>query len=344
MNVVCSHCRTAYRLSQERIRSTFAKVRCSRCHYVFTVYAKQPHSKKAAGNGDRGVAASLSAAVGSNGGSDHTSLREKILAVSNQKGGVAKTSTCLNLGMALALLNKKVLLIDFDPQSNLTLSLGYKHAPSFYDVLHCAPEQAETVIQKTRYPGLWLLPSNENLVLMDKKYFGTVNFERILRDWLERIKDEFDHIIVDTPPSVGFFTLNALTAANLAVIPSLCEYLSANGANQILKVIGLIKTKTNPDLEYRVLITMHDDKDPSAQVVYTRLKKNFRERSFKTVIPFDTKMKESQIMKLPAIIYDKTCRSGNEYMQLARELLNGSAPMAQPSAKGHHHSPLEAVV
>jgi chromosome partitioning protein len=247
----------------------------------------------------------------------------QVIAVSNQKGGVAKTSTCLNLGMSLALLNKKVLLIDFDTQSNLTLSLGYRDTPSFYDVFHPDGDGTPTVVFKTRYPNLWVLPSNENLARLERKTLDTVHSEHILDDWLAPIKRQYDHILIDTPPAAGFFTLNALYAAGLAVIPSVCEYLSANGANQILKVIRRLKSGPRPELQYRVLVTMYDSTDPSAQVVYAKLTDNFRDRSFKTVISYDTRMKESQIMKLPAIVYDKTCRCGGDYMQLARELLNG---------------------
>jgi chromosome partitioning protein len=129
---------------------------------------------------------------------------------------------------------------------------------------------------------------------------------------------------------VGFFTLNALSAADMAVIPSLCEYLSANGANQILKIIEMIRARSNPDLQYRVLITMYDERDTSARVVYSKLMANFRDHSFETIVPYDTKMKESQIMKLPVIVYDQSSRSGHEYMQLAKELLNGSRATARP--------------
>lgn len=307
MKVICSHCRTGYQLDDARVCTPVAKVRCSRCQYVFSVYRmkqRDPHRPE--------------------GGAKTDDKPDRIIAVSNQKGGVAKTSTCLNLGMSLALHNRKVLLIDFDTQSNLTLSLGYRDAPSFYDALHHPPDQADRYVLKTRYPNLWLLPSNDKLVLLDKKYFDTLNFENILRDQLEPIKDRFDHILIDTPPSVGFFTLNALSAADVAVIPSLCEYLSANGANRVLRIIDMIRARCNPDLQYRVLITMYDERDTSARVVHAKLMANFKDHSFQTIISYDARMKESQIMKLPVVVYDKSARSGRQYLQLAKELLNGS--------------------
>ncbi len=327
MNVICSHCRTGYQLDESLINKPVAKVRCARCHYVFTVYRMNARQQDRSAGSESAEESSAAADDGKADGKPH-----RILAVSNQKGGVAKTSTCLNLGMSLALLNRKVLLIDFDTQSNLTLSLGYRDTPSFYDALHRPPDQAGQIVMKTRYPNLWLLPSNDKLVLLDKKYFDTVNFENILRDQLDPIKEQFDYILIDTPPSVGFFTLNALSAADMAVIPSLCEYLSANGANQVLKIIGMIRARSNPDLQHRVLITMYDERDTSARVVYSKLRDNFGEHCFQTIVPYDTKMKESQIMKLPVIIYDKSSRSGHEYMQLARELLNGDRVAAQHPA------------
>jgi len=339
MKVICSHCRTGYQLDEARIRTPVAKVRCNRCHYVFTVYRMSAKQQDRSPGGDSGEESSAPAADGNT-----DKKPDHIIAVSNQKGGVAKTSTCLNLGMSLALLNRKVLLIDFDTQSNLTLSLGYRDTPSFYDALHHPPDQADQIVLKTRYPNLWLLPSNDKLVLLDKKYFDTVNFENILRDQLEPVKDQFDHILIDTPPSVGFFTLNALSAADMAVIPSLCEYLSANGANQVLKIIEMIRARSNPDLQYRVLITMYDEKDTSARVVYSKLMANFRDHSFQTMVPYDAKMKESQIMKLPVIVYDKTSRSGLEYMQLARELLNGARTAARPSAVEKPRSSMAAAM
>ena len=334
MKVICSHCRTGYQLDEARICSPVAKVRCSRCHYVFTVYRMNAGKPNQTESGQDGRQPSAPAA----GRPDH------VIAVSNQKGGVAKTSTCLNLGMSLALLNRKVLLVDFDTQSNLTLSLGHRNTPSFYDALHRPPDQADRIVLKTRYPNLWLLPSNEKLVLLDKKYFDTVNFENILKDQLEPIKDQFDHILIDTPPSVGFFTLNALTAADMAVIPSLCEYLSANGANQVLKIIEMIRARCNPALQYRVLITMYDERDTSARVVYSKLMTGFRGHSFQTIVPYDPKMKESQIMKLPVIVYDKTSRSGLEYMQLARELLDGARGVTRPAASEAPRASMAAAV
>jgi chromosome partitioning protein len=329
MKVVCGHCRTGYRLDGDQYPGMLVKVRCARCHYVFSVYCTEGARRNTAAAGGNGAAGSDTAplpatterkppAAAGNG-------KRTVISISNQKGGVAKTSTCLNLGISLAMLGQKVLMIDFDTQANLTIALGYRDMPSFFEMMHQTPEAGTDVIVQTRHPNLWLLPSNRNLVLLDKKYFGTVNFENVLRERLMVFKSRFDFILIDTPPSIGFFTLNALTSADLALVPSLCEYLSTHGTEQILDAVEMVKNKTNPGLDYRVLITMYDPKDPSAQVVHAKLMGNFKEKAFGTVIGYDTKMKESQIMKMPAIVYDKNCRSGLAYLQLAKELLSASA-------------------
>jgi len=247
---------------------------------------------------------------------------DNIISVSNQKGGVAKTSTCLNLGLSLSLLKKRVLLVDFDVQSNLTVSLGYPNTHSFYEVLQGNRNDLSKMIIDTRYENLRLLPSNENMVLLNKKYFGMTNFEYILRDRLNLIKQEYDYIIIDTPPSIEFFTLNALTASHLAIIPSQCEYLSAHGVNRVVKIIDLIKAKTNPGIDYRILITMYDGASPSSKLIYTKLSDRFKEKTFRTKIDFDVKVKESQIMNMPVACYNRQSSAAAQYMNLAREILS----------------------
>jgi chromosome partitioning protein len=249
---------------------------------------------------------------------------EKIISISNQKGGVAKTTTCLNLGISLALLKKRVLLIDFDVQSNLTVSMGYKNTKSFYDVIQSGQNGLSGIISKTRYPNLWLLPSNSKMVMLDKKYFGIKNFEYLLRNRLNPIKEQYDYILIDTPPSIQFLTLNALTSSNFVIIPSPCEYLPTQGLSQIEKIVKIIKKKTNPGLDYKVLITMYDQKNTSSNVIYNKLKKTYRDKRFDTVIDHDDKIIESQIMSLPVICYDKNSRSGRQYISLAKEFIEDS--------------------
>jgi chromosome partitioning protein len=214
-------------------------------------------------------------------------------------------------------------LIDFDVQSNLTVSLGYQNTHSFYEVLQGDRNNLSEMIIDTRYENLWLLPSNENMVLLNKKYFGVTNFEYILKDRLNLIKKQYDYIIIDTPPSIEFFTLNALTASRLAIIPSQCEYLSAHGVNRVVKIIDLVKGKTNPGLDYRILITMYDGTSASSKMIYTKLKERHKGKTFHTKIDFDVKVKESQIMSLPVACYSRQSQAGTQYLNLAREILGG---------------------
>ena len=241
MIVVCPSCQTQYDLDDRLVQEPSFLSRCNRCQHIFSAYrpvrVEEINFLDLAAAKQRG---------------DHANM----VAISNQKGGVAKTSTCLNLGLSLALEGKRVLLLDFDVQANLTISLGYKETVSFYEVLTGAADGLEKSIIRTQYQNLWLFPSNKNMVLLNKKYFGASNFEFILKDRLLPIKDRFDYILIDTPPSIEFLTLNALTTAHLVVIPSQCDYLSAHGIDQILKLIELIKAKTNPFITPRILITM----------------------------------------------------------------------------------------
>ena len=244
-----------------------------------------------------------------------------MIAVSNQKGGVAKTTTCLNLGISLAMLRKRVLLIDFDVQSNLTISLGYQNMPSFYDMLNAPREKEERFLIKTQYTGLWLLPSNKNMVLLNKRYFGAPHYEFILQERLKALRNRFDYILIDTPPSIEFFTLNALTASDLVIIPTQCDYLSTHGVDQILKLIDLVRQKTNPAVTPRMLITMYDDRSTASQVIYNKLQQLYRDQTFEALIHYDDKLREAQIMTIPVIHYDQGSRAGKEYMDLAQEVL-----------------------
>ncbi|HDS17136.1 MAG TPA: hypothetical protein ENN66_11135, partial [Proteobacteria bacterium] len=233
MIVVCEKCRSRLRLSESDLNNAPPKlpVRCSRCRHSFTITL--PDSLP------RNQPVNLPLA-------DETTHNSATIVITNQKGGVAKTSTCLNLGLSLSLMKKSVLLIDFDMQANLTLSLGYQKTSSFYDVFQNGWQKLDSALIQTPYPGLWLLPSNKNMVLLSKKCFGGKDYEFILKSHLSQVQDRFDYIIIDTPPSIEFFTINALSASHLAIIPTQCDYLSVHGVEQVLSFINLIRKKTNP--------------------------------------------------------------------------------------------------
>lgn len=303
MIIACEKCKTKFNLDKNITTKSAFRVRCSKCYHVFIAF-KSPQTE------------------------EPFLLKEEmrlsscgIITISNQKGGVAKTSTCLNLGISLALMKKRVLLIDFDVQSNLTLSLGYKNTKSFYEVLNLnTDDDLSGIIKKTKYANLWLLPSNNKMALLTKKYLNEKNFEHLLRDRLNLIKDRFDYILIDTPPSIEFFTLNALIASDFVIIPSQCEYLSIHGVNQVQKIINMINKTNGHDIDYRILITMYDEKNTSSKVLCSKLKNKYKDKTFNTIIELDAKVKESQIVKIPVIHYDKSSRSALQYLSLAKEI------------------------
>lgn len=313
MIVVCPNCQMRYDLKDQTIKEQSFLARCSSCGHTFSAY--QPVRVEEVRFLD------LTAAC-------KRVDQENIIAVSNQKGGVAKTSTCLNLGQSLALHDKRILLIDFDVQANLTISLGYKETTSFYDVLNGNGKPVDELILTTRYPNLFLLPSNKNMVLLNKRFFGARNFEFILKDRLLPIKDQFDYILIDTPPSIEFFTLNALTASHLVIIPSQCDYLSTHGIDQILKIIELIRAKTNPFLESRILITMFDKDSTASKMICMKLKQLYPGMSYDTLIEMDSRIREAQIMSMPVLQYSQESKAGRQYLRLAREIL-GKLPQSK---------------
>jgi chromosome partitioning protein len=306
MIVVCPNCQTQYDLDDRLVQEPSFLARCNKCRHTFSAYrpvrVEEINFLDLAAAKQRG---------------DHANM----VAISNQKGGVAKTSTCLNLGLSLALEGKRVLLLDFDVQANLTISLGYKETVSFCEVLTGAADGLEKSIVRTQYQNLWLFPSNKNMVLLNKKYFGARNFEFILKDRLLPIKDRFDYILIDTPPSIEFLTLNALTAAHLVVIPSQCDYLSTHGIDQILKLIELIKAKTNPFITPRILITMYDKESTASRMICTKLKRLYPGMTFDTLIELDARIREAQILSMPVLEYNPQSKAGQQYQQLAREIL-----------------------
>lgn len=312
MIVICPKCQTRYGLEDNQVDSPNFFARCAKCENTFTAY--RPVRVQEVNFLD------LEAAK-------KPEVNEHVIAISNQKGGVAKTSTCLNLGLALAMQGKRVLALDFDVQANLTISLGYKETTSFYDVLNGGSGASfEDLTLQTKYENLWLFPSNKNMVLVNKKYFGAQNFEFILKDRLTCIKDRYDYILIDTPPSIEFFTLNALTAARFVIIPSQCDYLSTHGIDQILKLIGLIKSKSNPSIESRILVTMFDQQSTASKMIRNKLKKLYPGMPYDTVIEMDNRIREAQILCMPVLQYNQDSKAGMQYLQLAKEIL-GQSPM-----------------
>lgn len=302
MIISCEKCQSRFKLNKDRITRAVCRVRCSKCGNVFNVYKQIAEEENNISN---------ALLQGHN---------CRVVCVCNQKGGVAKTSTTLNLGYSLTGMKKRVLLIDFDAQANLTVLLGYHNTPSFYDAVTGGDEDLNGFIRQTPYKNLFLLPANNRLVLLNKNYFGKKDFEYLLRNRLAPLRKEFDYIIIDTPPSIEFYTLNALTAADLAVIPGQCDYLSTHGIDQISRIIELVRKKNNPDLISRVLITLFDSKSSASEMIFAKLTEIYKGRLLKTIINYDEKIRESQIMSQPVLDYDRKSKSGSNYLFLAKEI------------------------
>ncbi len=310
MIVVCESCNSRLKIDESRLTSSIKSfsVRCPRCSHTATVFLPEKIQ-------------SVSPVPTYE--SQSRARAGTTIVITNQKGGVAKTSTCLNLGLSLALSEKRVLLIDFDVQANLTISMGYQNTTSFYNIMTNGNQELDSALIQTSYPGLWLLPSNKNMVLLSKKYFGKNDYEYILDKQLATVKERFDYIIIDTPPSIEFFTINALTASDLAIVPTQCDYLSTHGVGQVLNIIDLIRKKTNPRIKSRVLVTMYDEAATASRMIFTKLNNLYPGRMYQAVIPRDERLREAQIMSMPVINYDQKSSSGLQYMALAREIVEG---------------------
>lgn len=314
MIIICQQCRTRFHLNDDATDKTSFAARCTVCGHVFSAY-KPTHVEEI-------TFLDLEKAR-------QTPSNDHVITVGNRKGGVAKTTTCLNLGASLALLQKRVLLIDFDAQANLTLALGQKELPTFHDAQKQIVRPLSDFIVATPFPNLYLLPSGRNMVLLNKLYFGAPNFEYLLKDRLETIKNQFDIILIDTPPSIEFYTLNALTAASRVVIPCQCDYLSAHGVDQVMRLIALIRQKSNPRIQARILFTMFDRDSTSSNLILKKIKDLHRAGTYATVIDTDGALKEAQILSMPAIHYNRQSVAGTQYVELAKEVIaDVDAPVA----------------
>ncbi|MGM0830904.1 MAG: ParA family protein [Bacillota bacterium] len=247
----------------------------------------------------------------------------RIVAVTNQKGGVGKTTTSVNLGACLAYIGKKVLLVDIDPQGNATSGVGVEKGDvqqCIYDVLVDDVDVRDT-IKQSKVENLSIVPATISLAGAEIELVPTISREVRLKKALEKVKDEFDYIIIDCPPSLGLLTINALTASDAVVIPVQCEYYALEGLSQLLSTVRLVQKHLNHDLMIDgVLLTMLDARTNLGIQVIEEVKKYFQDKVYRTIIPRNVRLSEAPSHGEPIIIYDAKSRGAEVYLELAKEV------------------------
>lgn len=251
----------------------------------------------------------------------------KIICIANQKGGVGKTTTAINLSASLAAAEKKTLLIDGDSQGNSTSGIGtdrssFQTANLYHAMIGEVP--FNDVIMKTAIPNLDVVPSNQDLIGIEVEFVGLEEKEKRLKTLLSSLDRNYDFIVIDCPPSLGVMTINALVAADYLIVPLQCEYFAMEGLGYLLNTVRLVKTQLNPNLSLGgILLTMFDQRNLLSHRVSDDVRKHFGDKVFKTVIPRNVRLSECPSHGLPIILYDIKSRGALAYMDMAKEIIQG---------------------
>lgn len=262
----------------------------------------------------------------------------KVISIINQKGGVGKTTSAINIAASLAVAERQTLLLDFDPQGNASSGLGITidgvTTKTVYQALvgQCPLEAA---IRETELPGLWVAPADQNLSGAEVELVGAIAREQKLKKILEPLRDRFHYILIDCPPSLGLLTINALTASDSYLVPMQCEYFSLEGLSQLVSTAGLIQSALNTRLELEgILLTMFDSRNNLAHQVAQEVSSHFGDKLFKTVIPRNVKLSEAPSHGKPILLYDIESRGARAYLEVTKEIIerNMQKARAQPSA------------